>query len=368
MNMIATVSLSLRHSLAFVAAAALLVGCADEAPLAPEEQPETSVQFASALSASNGAVTTVTSFDAFEGELPESIAVDRFGNIYVSMSFLGEIWKLDPSGTFREVVATFPLEGFFGVSGLRFDARDNLYATNGSTNAGVHGVWRIGSGGEKERVAGTGGISLPNDIAFAPDGTLYITDSAGALWRVLAGGAAEIWVQDESLEGTGAYGLGFGIGANGIVVVPGGKMPFARGSGQGSAGGLVVSNAEKGQVVYVPILPDGSAGQPFVVIADPGLFGLDGITMDAQGNIYGAANAGNKVVRINRDGTDFSEIVSGPPLDFPTGLTFGTGREGHTLFIVNSAIIHLLHDPPTLDDANPAVIAVAVGAPGRSNR
>jgi sugar lactone lactonase YvrE len=130
----------------------------------------------------------------------------------------------------------------------------------------------------------------------------------------------------------------------------------------------VVSNAEKGQVVYVPILPDGSASQPTVVIADPSLFGLDGITMDARGAIYGAVNAGNKVVRISRDGTDLSEIVSGAPLDFPTGLTFGAGRDRHTLFVVNSAFIHALHDPPTLDDANPAVIAVHVGAPGLSNR
>jgi sugar lactone lactonase YvrE len=316
----------------------------------------------------SGEVTTLTSFDAFALQMPESIAVDRSGNLYLSMSFLGEIWKLGPSGSFTEVVATFPLEGFFGVSGLRFDARDNLYATNGSTNADVHGVWRIGAGGAKERVAGTGDIALPNDVAISPDGTLYITDSAGAVWRLLAGGTAEIWVQDETLEGTGAYGLGFAIGANGIVVVPGMTMPFAQGSDQPSAGGLVVANAEKGQVVYVPILPDGSAGQPTVVIADPSLFGLDGITMDARGAIYGVTNALNKVVRISSDGTEISDIVSGTPLDFPTGLTFGTGSDRHTLFVVNSSIIHLLHNPPTLGDANPAVIAEHVGAPGESAR
>jgi hypothetical protein len=48
-----------------------------------------------------GEVSTVASFDAFSGEFPESIAVDRFGNIYVSMSGLGEIWQLDPSGACR---------------------------------------------------------------------------------------------------------------------------------------------------------------------------------------------------------------------------------------------------------------------------
>ena len=315
-----------------------------------------------------GEISTLTSFDPFSGELPESIAADRFGNLYVSMSLLGEIWKLDPSGSFQEVVATFPLEGFFGVSALRFDARGNLYATNSSVNAGVRGVWKIGSGGDKERIVGTGAIPIPNDVAVSPDGTLYITDSAGAVWRVLHGGAAEIWVQDQTLEGTGAYGLGFPIGANGIVVVAGRKLPYARGSDQESVGGLVIANAEKGQVVHVPILPDGTAGQPTVVIADPSLFGLDGITMDVRGAIYGVANAGNKLVRISSDGSEISEIVSGSPLDFPTGLTFGTGGERHTLFLVNSAFIHLLHDPPTLGDANPAIIKVRIGAPGISQR
>jgi hypothetical protein len=152
------------------------------------------------------------------------------------------------------------------------------------------------------------------------------------------------------------------------MVVPGRKMPFARGTGQESAGGLVVGNTEKGQVVYVPILPDGSAGHPTVVIADPSLIGLDGITMDARGAIYGVSIAGNKLVRISRDGTDISEIVSGAPLDFPTGLTFGTGHERHTLFVVNSAFLHFLSDPPMPENANPAVIAVRVGPPGVSSR
>ncbi len=315
-----------------------------------------------------GPVTTLTSFDPFSGQLPESIAVDRHGNLYVSMPLLGEIWKLDPSGSFQEVVATFPVEGFFGVSGLRFDARNVLYATNGSPDADVHGVWEIGSAGAKERIAGTGGIAIPNDVAISPDGTLYITDSAGALWRVLPGGAAEMWVQDPTLEGTGAFGLGFPIGAGGIVVVSGSKLPFARGSGQASVGGLVVGNAEKGQVVYVPILPDGSAGQPTVVIADPSLIGLDGITIDERGAIYGVSIAGNRLVRISRDGAEISEVVSGAPLDFPAGLTFGAGHERHTLFVVNSAFFHFLSDPPMPENANPAVIAVPIGAPGSSSR
>lgn len=311
---------------------------------------------------------TVASFDALSGELPEGIALDRFGNIYVSMTGLGEIWKLNPDGSFEETFASFELNSDDqGVLGIRFDPRGNLYAAVVSTNADVHGIWEITSEGSKERLAGTSDIAFPNDVAVSPRGVLYITDSAsGAVWRYTPGGEAEIWIQDESLEGTGAFGLGIPIGANGVVVASGSKMPFARGSGP-STGGVLVANSEKGQLVYVPIRPGGNAGEPVVVIADPDeLFGLDGITVDARGAIYGAVNIANTIVRVSRDGSEVDEVASGGPLDFPASLAFGTGRERHTLFIANYAIIHFLSDPPTPSEANPSVASVHVGPPGRS--
>ena len=300
-------------------------------------------------------ITTFASFDPFSDEFPESIAVDHFGNIYVSMTDLQEIWKLDPEGSFEKVVASFPLdEGLFGVVGIRFDARGNLYAGVHSLDADVHGFYKISPNGEKERIPGSGDIVGINDVAISPNGTVYMTDSGGSVWRYTGSGQAEIWVQDETLVGTGDYGFPFKIGANGIVVVPGRKMPFARSSGEKSVGGLLVSNAEKGQLVYIPILTDGSAGEPFVVISDPTLFGLDGITLDPQGNIYGAVNVGYSVVRISKDGTTITEIAKEGLLDFPTGLAFGTGTERHTLFVVNAAFFG------PLENANPAVISISI--------
>jgi hypothetical protein len=56
MNMITPASLSLRNSLAFAVAAALLVGCDDGTPLPSEPDAVTSVQFARAPAAGDGAV------------------------------------------------------------------------------------------------------------------------------------------------------------------------------------------------------------------------------------------------------------------------------------------------------------------------
>lgn len=302
-----------------------------------------------------GTVSTLVSFDPYEGEFPESIAVDHFGNIYVSMVRLQEIWKLDSDGNFIEVVASFPLfDGLFGVVGLSFDTRGNLYAGVVSPYEDIHGFWIISPDGEKERIPGSGAITSLNDVAISPNGTVYMTDSSGAVWRYTGSGQAEIWVKDETLEGTGAYGLPISIGANGIAIVSGQKMPFARNSGQKSVGGLLVANSEKGHLVYIPILKDGSAGEPFIVISDPTLFGLDGITMDPRGNIYGTANALYSVVQISRDGTSITEIAQGGLLDFPTGLAFGTGPDRHTLFVVNVAF------GAPLETANPSVVSISL--------
>lgn len=300
-----------------------------------------------------GETKTLISFDASAKQLPESIAIDQLGNIYVSMSPLREIWKLKPDGTFAEVVASFSLEpGLFGVSGLKFDIKGNLYVAISSTNNNMKGVWKIATDGEKERKAGTENIMLANDLAISPDGTVYITDAAmGALWRYIPGGQAELWIQDVSLEGTGAFGIGVPLGANGIVLTPGQQA--------GKVGAVIIANTEKGQLVSIPVLPDGDAGKPEILVADPAaLFGIDGITSDKKGIIYAAVNNAHKVVAINPDGGQLTELASGVPLDFPTSLVFGSGKNGNTLFITNFSVIHFLSKPPNPGNAKPAIITL----------
>lgn len=358
-------------SICLVLSMMLLTGCDTGTPASTEHN-ERWTQLAEPTSgltshSKQGAVTMVASFDPFAGELPEGIAVDRRGNIYVSMSGRGEIWKLSPDGVFLNTVASFALNpGDPGVLGLEFDPQGSLYAAVSSSNPSANGVWKISSSDAKERLAGTSSIDLTNDVATSPDGTIYITDSvAGAVWRYVQGGSAEIWIQDETLEGTGAAGIGVPVGANGITVTNR-VIPFARRANSPSVGTVLVANIEKGQVVSVPILPDGSAGEAVVVIADPvTLFGLDGITVDARGTVYGVVFFTNTLIRVRRDGSGFDAIASGTAFDFPASLTFGTGRDRHTLFITNFAFGHFLSDPPMPGNARPGVVSVRVGPPGK---
>jgi hypothetical protein len=303
-----------------------------------------------------GVVSPVVSFDASAGEYPEGIAVGRDGGVYVGLTGLGRVVRIGEGGGV-DLVATIPLEpGDLGVLGLTFDVRGYLYAAVVSSSPAVHGVWRIGPDGWAARLGGTEVMGFPNDLTFDRRGHLYVTDSAmGAVWRVGAAGGAELWVQDPLLEGTGDFGLGIPIGANGIVFLPGGSG--GRGGGGGEAGRLLVANTEKGQLVEIAVLARGSAGVPGLVAAGPGLVGLDGLAADEHGRVFGAVNVQDRVVRIDPDGG--VEEVVGEGLDFPAGVALGTRSGGrHTLFVVNFALINDM-------DPSPGVVAVALGPPGR---
>lgn len=361
MNTVKHISKKIIVKLALLFAIVLIGSCSKETleePFVPlSYDPNAELQF-----------KTVASFDAFTAQLPESITLDNLDNIYTSMSPLREVWKLNSDGSSKEVVASFSMEpGLLGISGLKFDQQGTLYVAVSSTLQDMNGVWRIKRNGEKERVPGTGKILIPNDLAFSSDGILYITDAAmGAVWRYINGGEAKLWIQDATLEGTGAFGLGFPIGANGIVVTNLKKSPSWYNTPQNLIGAVIVANSEKGQLVYVPILPDKSAGEPMIMISDPeALFGLDGITMDEEGAIYGAVNFGNKIIRLSSDGNNISDVASGAPLDFPTSLVFGSGGDGHKLFITNFGAIHFLSDPPMPSEASPAVMSVMLGYTGK---
>ncbi len=277
-------------------------------------------------------------------------------------------------------------------------AEGDLYVAMAYSGPGsATGVWRLNRRGRIERLPGSQNIFFANGLAFDEVGTLYVTESVtptlivdgkvagpGSIWRIPRGGQAERWWSgdDELLRGTGALPQPVWIGANGIAY---------------HHDNLYVTNTEKGTVLRIPILEDGSCGAPDVwslqpVPESPLRFSFppmgDGVVLDVHGNLYVAVLTQSAVVRI--DAQDLSpdqdlsqETVAvfmgvnpvGPPpdapLDFPASLFFGTGKgERQNLFVTTLGNGGLLPVPPfpRLPWAGPGLVKINAGVPGKPLR
>ena len=315
------------------------------------------------------------------GITPRGVAVDKVGNVYVSVGQVLvadnkehiSIWRFAPCGGRPSFVAE---TGQGTIGGLTVAANGDLYV---AMAAGVdRGVWRVDRKGQKQLLPGSNLIFFANGLAFDNRGTLYVTESVtmahiengkpagtGGIWRIPRGGQAELWMRDDLLTGTGALGQPVWIGANGIA--------YYRGD-------LYVTNTEKGTILRIPVQDDGSPGVPEVwdlhEVEESPLAGIpgfpppmgDGLVLDVHGNLYTAVLTRSAVVRI--DARDLSqETVAvfmakwpvGPspdaPLDFPASLFFGTGKgERTSLFVTNLGMGKW---------AGPGLVKIDAGVPGR---
>lgn len=322
---------------AFVAGVLFLIATVGTTPMAGADPPST------------GAVETLRTYDADAGELPEGVAVDKRGRIYLTMTFRGELRRVDPDGS-EHLVASLPTGGGFGPLGLAVDAPGNVYAAVATFDPATHGVWRVSPSGGAARLPGSEAIGFPNGVAFGDQGTLYITDSmAGAVWRIPKGGAAELWAQSPLLEGDGSAPLPFPLGANGITY---------------RQRTVYVTNTELGSIVTIAVGPKGEAGSPAVLVQDPALGGADGVALDVHGGLYVAVIAQSTIVHVPSDGSGVTILADGSDgLDYASSVAFGTGKGNRTtLYAVNFSVGPFFEAPRT---HGPALLALEVGVPGQ---
>jgi sugar lactone lactonase YvrE len=285
-------------------------------------------------------IETLVTFDLAAGELPEGVAVDKLGNIFVSLTApVSEIRKIAPDGE-QSTLVDLGIGGF-GPLGLAVDARGNVYAAAASFDPATQGVYRITPEGTATRLPGTEAIALPNGITFDQRGNLFVADSTGAIWRIPRGREAEVWSDDTLLVGDGSAGAGVPIGANGITY---------------RANEIVVGNTDLGALVSIPILPNGAPGEATVIVEDPAIFGIDGLTVDARGTIYACVIAQSTIVRIGADGietlADADDGIIGA-----SSIAFGQGPRDHrSLYGVNFGVFS---PQPT-----PSLFRLPVGVPG----
>lgn len=235
---------------------------------------------------------------------PEGVAVSADGRIYAGGE-AGQLYTVDLDGRSRQVGST---DGF--NLGLACDGGGRVYVCDvGSARVARYDprssvVTTYSDGSPDRRMA------APNWLAFATDGSLYVTDSGnwgardGFIWRIPAGGAAQLWSTDVN------------------------RLPNGCCLGPGDESLLVIETNLPG-VVRIPIRADGSAGARELVAELPGTT-PDGLALVADGSLLVACYRPDAILRIDASGRveTLADDPNGQLLGAPTNLAFvGPNRE-----------------------------------------
>lgn len=228
---------------------------------------------------------------------------DAQGNIYaVNFARQGTIGKVTPDGK-GEVFVELPNKSV--GNGIVFDRKGLMYVADYVN----HNVLRIDPKTKSVTVfAHEAKMNQPNDLAIAPDGTLYASDpnwgkNTGQIWKIDGGG--KVFLAAPNLGTT-----------NGIEVSPDGKT-------------LYVNESVQRNIWAFPIAADGSLGEKKLVKKFDD-HGFDGMRCDVDGNLYVTRYGKGTVVKLSPDGKVLQEVdVLG---NAPSNLCFG-GPDGRTVYV-----------------------------------
>ena len=228
---------------------------------------------------------------------------DKAGHIYaVSFGTAQTIGRVSPDGNAEAFVT---LAGKSAGNGIVFDNKGRMYVADYVE----HNVLRIDMATKKIEVfAHEPAMNQPNDLAIAPNGTLYASDpswekSTGQLWKIDTAGKVTRVAHD---MGT----------TNGVEVSPDGKT-------------LYTNESVQRNVWSFPIRDDGTLGEKKLLKQFPD-HGFDGMRCDADGNLYITRHGKGTVVVLSPAGKELHEIdVLGKN---PSNLCFG-GPDGRTVYV-----------------------------------
>ena len=255
-------------------------------------------------------------FEVFAAGLdhPEGLAFDADHSLWAGGE-LGQVYRIGNDGATNEVVR---LGGF--CLGLTFSRRQHLWICN----TGLGALQQLDRSGRVlasiDRV-GDARLRNPNFSVFDSEGNLYFSDSGtwgeadGCIYRLRASGKAEYFA--------GPYAF-----PNGLALSRDERS-------------LYIAQSLKDNVLQVPILPDGRAGEPAVYAA--GFSRVpDGLAFDSDGYLYVTCYATHNLYRVSPSG----EVVllafdpQGTMLAAPTNVAFGPSGDGG-LYVANLGRWHI---------------------------
>ena len=260
-----------------------------------------------------------------EGEFTEGPVPDATGAILFS-DIGNRILRFDPASgrvsVFRDPSGK--------SNGLKFDPQSRLVACEGAAPGGNRRISITDAQGHVRTLADRfegKRFNSPNDLAITTGGRVYFSDPRyvgdepreldfEAVFLVEPDGSVRVATRDVEKP-------------NGIVVTPDGRTVYVSDNNNRTDGahqlvGFTVH--QDGTLIHKQVLHDFGSGRR----------GIDGMTLDVEGNIYATAGSGPEA----------GVYVFGPqgqPLAFidtpgdPTNCVFGVGVEASTLYITAAA-------------------------------
>ncbi|MEZ6052022.1 MAG: SMP-30/gluconolactonase/LRE family protein [Planctomycetaceae bacterium] len=266
-----------------------------------------------------------------EGEFTEGVAVAPDGTIYFSdipAVKKGRILKFDPATGKTSVFCADSGKS----NGLMFDRKGRLIAACGA-NDGHRALCEFMTDGDAEVLVGKfkgNDFNSPNDIVVHPHGDIYFTDPR--------------YVGDEPLELDHMSVFRFSPSTktisrasreitkpNGIVCSPEGKIMYVSENNNGDDFGGQQQPSRR-QLLACAIQEDGALGEQRVLVDFGDKGGIDGMTVDQEGNIYAAVREESRpgIVVFAPSGKEIAYIKTD---EMPSNCCFGRGDEASMLYI-----------------------------------
>lgn len=269
----------------------------------------------------------------------EGLVADRNGRLYTADLDSRRFYRVTPETGAVEVLGTLPRT----ASGMAFDSGGNLYMASGDVVLRVPAAQLAGTSIDPAAVQ-TFAQNVPgaNGLAFDGAGNLYVSGgNTGNIYLVSPTGTVTIFASGFTSDRQEQR-----ISTNGLAFGPDGRLYSA--------------NTGSGAIDRITLKPEGGVHVVERFVTSPLLFGADGITFAANGDLYVAANERNAIVKVTPAGqvSDVASNGNTGPLEFPASPAFA----GNALYASNFDLPRGANAPPEPGvGASIARIEVGVG-------
>jgi sugar lactone lactonase YvrE len=296
---------------------------------------------------------------------PKDLALGPDGNVYVASAGTNSVIRYTPSG---QLLGTFVAAGSGGLSnpfGLAFGPDGNLYVSSPKNDAIYEYSGSTGAFLRMFVASGTGGLITPTSIVFGPDGNLYVSDQGAQTVDRFEGPTGPN--PGSPLPAAGQSGANFVAPQSGglfgpreLAFGPNGNLYVDSLDGADN-GETVPTTANLGVLEY-----NGTTGAFVTTFVGSGANGVQsprGLAFDQDGRLYVADWGTSSIERFDSQG-DFIDDVVTPGAGsasslLPFGMVFNTqgallvsNDTGNSLVQYNSGVV------VTLSAASPSPVTV----------